>query len=171
MSDFIGVVARTRWPEGQVEHDMREYRRRIALPVLCRVPRLVSRSLSNELNPQLFRHEAIREMQCQLLRQELWTAETQHALRMKIEELSNGQAAYCGSAMTAVFRGLAQGNRVEGLARTTGLSTFHTGPDPTDSSITVAFQTITTAPVHSDTSREVCGSVIICGTLANQSGL
>ena len=107
------------------------------------------------LNAKISRHEAIREMQYRLLRQEFWAADIQQGLRKKIEE-SDGQTTHYGSAMAAVFRGLTRAEGGGGPAEATRRSTFHTEPEPANLNIILAFQTITTAPAHRGASQEVC---------------
>ena len=82
------------------------------------------------------RHEPIREMQYQLLRQEFWTAGTQQGLRTKIQQ-SNGQTSHYGPAIVMVFRGLIRDEWAEGTAGVIALSSSHT--DPLDPSITRVF--------------------------------
>jgi len=100
------------------------------------------------------RHEPIREMQYQLLRQEFWTAGTRQGLRTKIQQF-NGQTSHYGPAMAMVFRGLIRDERAEGTVGVIALSSFHTEPDPSNPSITRVFQTITAAPALRNTSQEV----------------
>ena len=100
------------------------------------------------------RHEPIREMQYQLLRQEFWTADTQQGLRTKIEQ-SNDQTSHYGPAMAAVFDGLILGEQAEETAEVITPSSFHIEPDPLDRSINWIFQTFTAAPALRNMSQEV----------------
>lgn len=70
----------------------------------------------------------------------------------------NGQATHYGPAIVTVFRGLTQAKNAEGPAEAIGRSTFHTEPALSNQGITPAFQTISTALAHRNTSQEVCVS-------------
>ena len=90
-------------------------------------------------------------MQCQLLRDEFWTADVQQDLRTKIEQSDT----HYGPAAVAVFHGFTQGNRAEGTVRAMSRPSFHTGPEPSNPGITLASQTITTALARQSMSQEV----------------
>ena len=108
-------------------------------------------------------------MQCQLLRDEFWTADVQQDLRTKIEQSNT----HYGPAAVAVFHGLTQGNRAEGSVRALSRPNFHTGPDPSNPGITLAFQTITTAPARQNMSQEVCACIpnVSSGSFMNKKPL
>lgn len=110
------------------------------------------------------RHEQIREMQCRLLREEFWSADTRKGLRTKIEQ-SDGQISHYGPAIVMVFRGLAQSKQTEEELEVidkssfyTGESSFYTERDETNRNVILTYQTITTAPDLRNTSQEVCVS-------------
>lgn len=100
------------------------------------------------------RHEEIREMQYQLLRQEFWTADTQQSLRAKIEQ-SNGQTSHYGPAMAVMFRDLIRGGGAKRTAEAITPSSFHAEPDPDDSRTIWIFQTTTATPALRNMSQEV----------------